>query len=72
LEPTSDLHHRAPELKETFNLLADQTVPPFLNKYSNIEIVEKATKILAGIDNHVDKDCPHCRQLLEEIYKIAK
>ena len=52
--------------------MANQTVAHFLNKYSNIEIVEKATKILAGIDNHVNKDCPHCRQLLEEIYKIAK
>jgi hypothetical protein len=40
-----------------------KTVQPFLNKYSNKEVVNKALRILAAIDKC---DCPHCNFLLKK------
>jgi hypothetical protein len=32
---------------------------------STVEIVAKATSILSAIDNHVNDNCEHCRELLK-------
>jgi hypothetical protein len=50
--------------------MAEQTVHISVNKFSNAEIVEKANRILDIVFAHLEKDCPHCKEMLSEHHRV--